>query len=266
MKKGFLRFFAACAVLCAGFVVVAYASYFIKLLIWPEGLKPFLVCVGVLLAALLPLLLYRRLKEHLPRRLFAVLRGLYIFAAAFYTVTFCVLCAYVARVNSAPVREDLPEKTVFVVYGAGLRGEEPGHLLVKRLNTASQLMERFPESLCIVTGGQGRDEVISEAEAMERYLTGRGIASDRIIAEDKAENTAENIKLSLELICERGLEEYTVVSISNAFHIPRIRLLCGRLGMSDEAVAAPDPVPWAVFPTMVREYMSYVKLLIFGSE
>ena len=49
----------------------------------------------------------------------------------------------------------------------------------------------------IVSGGQGSDEAISEAEAMRRYLVEQGIRNEEIIMEDKSTNTEENLVFSM---------------------------------------------------------------------
>ena len=55
----------------------------------------------------------------------------------------------------------------------------------------------------IPSGGKGSDEIISEAEAMKKYLISQGIDNKKIIIEDKSKNTFENIKFSYNLIKEK---------------------------------------------------------------
>lgn len=52
----------------------------------------------------------------------------------------------------------------------------------------------------VPSGGQGSDEIISEGEAMKRYLLEQGIPEDQIMPETKSTNTLENMKFSKELI------------------------------------------------------------------
>ena len=152
------------------------------------------------------------------------------------------------------------------MYGAGLKGDQPGVTLRKRLDTTVEYMETLPDSVCIVSGGQGADEVLPEAVVMKNYLCSRGIDESRIYIEDKSSNTLENIKNSYDIIEKENLNAEGIVSISNAFHIPRIELIFSRLGIEIEFVLAPDPNPYSMFSVLVREYMSYGKLLLFGAE
>ena len=48
----------------------------------------------------------------------------------------------------------------------------------------------------MVSGGQGSDERVSEAEAMASYLTGRGIPEDHVVREDQSRTTEENLTFS----------------------------------------------------------------------
>lgn len=56
----------------------------------------------------------------------------------------------------------------------------------------------------VVSGGMGDSENISEAEAMYRWLTDKGIDESRIYKEEKSTDTDENIRFSKEVIKEKG--------------------------------------------------------------
>ena len=255
------------AIALGGFAFIAYISYLIKLVLWPETLTAVIICFAVMALTACPLIFHKNLAEKLPKKLYVALKGIYLAAGVFYAITFAVMCIYISNVNSKQVTpDDLDEKTVILVYGAGLEGERPGKALQKRLNTAYELYEGCPDALIIVSGGQGDNEVRPEAEAMKEYLVEKGIPEEQIIEEDKSRNTIQNIQYSFEIIDEMELLDYTVVSVSNAFHIPRIILLCEKYGRQSAPALAPDPDSRFIFATLVREYMSYTKLILFGGE
>lgn len=56
----------------------------------------------------------------------------------------------------------------------------------------------------IPSGGKGSDEIISEAEAIKKYLIKKGIKQSSIIIEDKSTNTYENIRNSYKLIKDKN--------------------------------------------------------------
>ena len=65
----------------------------------------------------------------------------------------------------------------------------------------------------VVSGGQGPEELISEAAAMGKYLKNAGIADNRIYYENKSTTTYENLKYSKQLIEQSGLKEPTVFNM-----------------------------------------------------
>ena len=72
-----------------------------------------------------------------------------------------------------------------IVHGCGLKnGESVSPLLKGRVDKAVQIFRKSKESVkIVVSGGQGRDEKISEAQAIKNYLLEIGIAEDSIVTE-----------------------------------------------------------------------------------
>ena len=81
-----------------------------------------------------------------------------------------------------------PENTTAVVLGCSVKGERPSRVLSERLCAAYEYLNRNPKAVCVLSGGQGDGEEISEAECMYRYLTGRGIDGARLLLEDRSGN------------------------------------------------------------------------------
>ena len=75
----------------------------------------------------------------------------------------------------------------------------------------------------IVSGGQGENESISEAEAMKRYLIERGLPEERIILEGASTSTYENFVYSAKLIeeAEGVLENVDIAFVTTRFHLFR---------------------------------------------
>ena len=87
------------------------------------------------------------------------------------------------------------ENATVIVLGCKAYGERPSLTLEERLKAAIRYLEANPEAVCIVSGGQGRDETISEAQCMYLYLTDSGIVSDRIYKEDQSTTTLSLIHI-----------------------------------------------------------------------
>lgn len=267
LKTRYNKFLKIIYIVCGLIGFVSYFAYFTKQFIWNEGPLPFAVAFAGCIVAGVPVFFRRFFEKKLPHRLFKFLENLFGWGMFFYSVTFLALVIYIfsARGLQADV-EDLPDDTAFVVFGSKINGESPSSVLKKRLDKTIEYMDELPDSVCVVSGGQGSDEVCPEAEVMKNYLVENGISEDRILVEDKSRNSIQNVKLSDELLKSAGWSERHRVSVSNAFHIPRIKLICARLGVESDFVLARDPNWYTIYPTFVREYMSYAKLLLFGAE
>lgn len=149
-----------------------------------------------------------------------------------------------------------------IVLGAGLDGETPSLTLVDRLRRTQEYMKEFPESIAIVSGGMGSGETITEALAMERWLTSHGIEKSRIIKEEMATNTNENLLYSKAIADSRGFESFAIVS--SDYHIFRARLLAKKQGISAIVLSARTTLPILRINYAVREGFALVKARILG--
>lgn len=85
-----------------------------------------------------------------------------------------------ASMATAIVKTPEAQSTV-VVLGCKVNGKNPSLMLRKRLEAAYDYLSKNPGVPCIVSGGQGPNEGISEAQCMYNYLTERGIDSPAFI-------------------------------------------------------------------------------------
>ena len=146
-----------------------------------------------------------------------------------------------------------------LVLGAGLRGGTPSLTLQQRLNTALEHLQENPGVQAILSGGQGRGETMSEAEAMSRFLLGHGIATNRLIKEERSTSTFENLRFCKDILDAKGLDSgETVDVISSDFHLFRVKFLAKRAGLSVHTISAPSP--WYLLPnTCMREFFAVIK-------
>lgn len=121
-----------------------------------------------------------------------------------------------------------------IVLGAGLDGDQVSTRLRKRLDVAYIELNNL-EIPIIVSGGQGSDELISEAEAMSKYLFDQGISSQRLVLEDKSTSTQENLLLSSKII-PKGKPQ--VVIITSDYHMFRSKMLAKRMGWQVQGASA----------------------------
>ncbi len=119
------------------------------------------------------------------------------------------------------------DNSTAVVLGAQVKPWGASSLLRQRIDAAQRYLEENPETVAVVTGGKGSDEPMSEAQCMHDDLVKAGIAEERIIMEDKATNTEENIRYSLSLIREKELDRDIAV-ITDSYHQLRARIIANK--------------------------------------
>ena len=176
-----------------------------------------------------------------------------------WLISFGVLVT--AFINAAVSQIDEDVQCVFVL-GAGIKGETPTLVLQERLNFAIDYMNSHPSSIAIVSGGKGFGESITEAEAMYRYMVDRGIGQNRILKEEKATSTYENMLFSKKLFEDNKEESLVkVMIITSDFHMLRSKMLAERVGLQASGISA--STPWYIYPNvLLREYLAYFKSLL----
>ena len=152
------------------------------------------------------------------------------------------------------------DKDYIIILGCGIRKDgTPTPLLKGRVDRAlkfrAQQLGETGKDLCfVVSGGQGPNEVISEAECMKNYLISQGIPEDQIILEDKSSTTAENMSFSKEKIAEAGGLEGKIAYSTTNYHVFRGGLKARRVKM--RAVGMGAKTKWYFWPNAaVREFV-----------
>ena len=152
-------------------------------------------------------------------------------------------------------------QTTAVVLGCKVKDGRPSLMLKKRLDAAYRYLSENPDVKVVVSGGKGDDEVISEAQCMKEYLTGKGISPERIYMEDKSTDTAENLLFSKELILSEGL--YTDITIvTDGFHQLRADMIAENLDMKAYNVSAKTS-PWLLPTYWIREWYGVLYCKMF---
>lgn len=222
------------------------------------GLMFFLLCLG---GTVFYKRLYRLIKamaKHLAGRIALIaaasLFGLLVLYAGVLTVL--MLCAAYAQ----PKNPD-----VVIILGCKVQPDgKPSLMLRKRVNAAYEYLFENEDVSCIVSGGKGSDEPISEAEAMKNLLVEMGIDEKRIIIENLSENTRQNIEFSLKLLEEQGKSVSEAAIVTDGFHQLRASLIVRESGITATAVSAETP-PWLLPPYWVREWLALSHRFVFGS-
>lgn len=156
------------------------------------------------------------------------------------------------------------DETTVIVLGCRIWGSTPSRALVARANAAKEHLEKNPNAVAILSGGQGSDENLSEAQAMYNILVEGGISPDRLYLEDKSTSTDENILFSKKIIEEKNLSKNVAIATSD-YHQKRAEMICKKNGLT--ATSLPSQSSKYTIPTFyTREvfgvWAQWVKMII----
>lgn len=152
-----------------------------------------------------------------------------------------------------------------IVMGAGVNGSEPSLSLLSRLEAAYDWLTDNPEGVAVLSGARGPGEDMTEAQCMYDWLLEKGIAPERLILEDQAIDSYENILFSLDLIAAHGGDPTGQVAVvSSEYHLCRIRLIGEALGCEPLGVAARTPYLILYFNYAIREAFALWEIWVFG--
>ena len=183
-----------------------------------------------------------------PRLLCALFLALLVLACLLFLINAC-------RILSA-IKAHPRQSCTLIVLGCRVYGTKASLMLEERLDAAIAYLRANPDSKCIVSGGKGDDEGISEAACMQQYLLCHGIPKSRIFMEDRSRTTQENLLFSSAIIKKQGLDPHLAL-VSNEFHLYRSLCIAKKLGFS--AYGIPAKTVWWLFPTyFVREILAIV--------
>ena len=195
--------------------------------------------------------------------IFDLLKGRFPKTAKVLTATLtCVLCIGVlifavteAMIIKASFGQPDADCDYIVVLGAKVNGATPSLSLSDRINAAEQYLKAHPDTIAILSGGQGDDEGISEAQCMFNELTARGIDPERLWLEDKATSTQENLRFTMALIEEKtGDRPASIGLISSEYHLLRAGIFAKDCGVA--AIGIPAKTSW--FSIKINYFMREV--------
>jgi uncharacterized SAM-binding protein YcdF (DUF218 family) len=213
-----------------------------------------LFAVAVLFSSPLSRLLERVLKTR-GGKITLIAAGTFLILGIIWVIILSVLMAQAASAKPS-------HPTTLIVLGCKVNGDTPSLSLQKRIDAAADYLLENPSVLVIVSGGQGPDEWISEAEAMKIQLLKKGIALERIMMEDKSTSTIENLEFSKNILLEKGLGT-DVIIITEGYHMLRAQTLASRADLNAEGVSS-ETVSWLLPTCWVREWFGNTMVFLQG--
>ena len=106
------------------------------------------------------------------------------------------------------------ENATVVVLGCRVYGQRASLSMVERLEAAYEYLTEHEGTVCVLSGGQGSGEDITEAECMYRWMVEKGVDPQRLYKEEESASTRENLAFSGRLIAEEGLNPVIAITTS----------------------------------------------------
>ncbi|WP_242266052.1 YdcF family protein [Bacillus cereus group sp. BfR-BA-01327] len=149
-----------------------------------------------------------------------------------------------------------------IVLGSGLINDKVPPLLASRINKAidfywKQAAVNTPPTI-IFSGGQGPDEGLPEAEAMQNYAVEKGIPLEHTVQENRSVNTYQNMLFSKEIMDSLKPEgKYKSIFTTNNFHLFRAGIYARQAGLNSQGIGS--KTTFYYWPNaMIREYVAIV--------
>lgn len=184
---------------------------------------------------------------------YSMVCALYVFSEVLLLGT--KICALKAAKHKPEYNKDY-----IIILGCGIRKDGTLLPLLKgRVDKAiefynEQLQATGKKAVFVPSGGQGSDEIISEGEAMQRYLLEQGIPKEQIMPETKSTNTFENMKFSKELIADSDAK---VVFSTTNYHVFRSGIFSAQAGLNAEGMGS--KTKWYFWPNaFIREFIGLI--------
>ena len=188
------------------------------------------------------------------RKLLRALRLLFCLALAFFlTVEGVILCGGMMEAEQG--------LDYIVVLGARVNGREPSGSLRNRIQVGVEYLRDNPQTIAVLSGGQGSDEEISEARCMYENMLAAGIDPARLILEEQSTDTAANLRNSRALIPEGA----SVGLVTNNFHIFRALALARNQGWEDVHGVPVATTLFSLPHYLMREFVGVVYETVRGN-
>ena len=222
--------------------------------LWMISMDFAVVWLGLGILAVLGGLFGKTAWNHLPGAARAGCIALFGAVILIFLVLECQICLHMCE-------NPYTEVPVVIVLGAQVKGTRPSRALERRLKKAEAFLKEHPDTLAVLSGGQGEGEDITEAQCMYDWLTEHGIASRRLILEERSTSTEENLKFSATFLDKTA----PVGILTNNFHVYRALRLAKKQGYAKPCgIPAKSDARYQVH-YLVREFFALVKEKIKGN-
>ena len=139
-------------------------------------------------------------------------------------------------------KPEIPKDFVLIL-GCGIRKDGTLMPLLKgradkALEFAKEQEEKTGKKITFIpSGGQGPDEIISEAKAISNYLMEQGIPKKQILLEDQSTTTKENFLFS-KRIMDKKKKHYSAIFSTSDYHVFRSGVIANKVGLNADGIGS----------------------------
>jgi uncharacterized SAM-binding protein YcdF (DUF218 family) len=169
--------------------------------------------------------------------------------------------AVISQILSGMQNSSKPGADYVIVLGCQVSGEYASLPLLQRGYTAIRYVKNNPQTIAVLTGGQGPGERITEAESLRRLFRENNMPNESFLLEEKSKNTRENLVFSDELY---GLKDKNIVIVTSDYHMFRALAVAKKLGYSNVS-GLPARSQRIMLPAyLTREYVTVMYYALTG--
>lgn len=168
-------------------------------------------------------------------------------------------CGYLLwMINSYDPPKPMPKADAAIVLGAALWDNKPSPGLQERLDHALQLYKQGTVSNLILTGGLDHNgSTLTEAEGMRDYLLQKGVPAEKMVLENDARSTYENLLFSKPLAQRNGWERLIIVT--HDYHAPRSADIANFIGYKNTVTSGFKSKVLSAAYNQSREVLAFTK-------
>lgn len=157
-----------------------------------------------------------------------------------------------------PVSNPADRADVGIILGASMWGDHPSPGLRERLEHALKEYHEGRFDTFIVSGGLDKPGyTYTEAEGMRNFLVAEGVPEDRIVLENNATSTYENLLYSQDIMEKHGWN--TAIIITHDYHGTRALEVATTLGYSQPTMSLTKSTVLPMIKHKSREVLAYTK-------
>lgn len=169
-----------------------------------------------------------------------------------------LMSSLIYQFNRSKMKQDF-----IIVLGSGLIGDKVPPLLARRIDKAISFYNKQSKisnpPKIIFSGGQGSDEKISEALAMQLYAIDKGIPIDDTILEDKSVSALQNMKFSKNIMDSLIPSSYNSIFVTNNYHLFRAGIYAKLAKLKSHGIGS-KTAKYFLPNALIREYIAIVAM------